>query len=113
MAQPEPVATATAGAVWSQQLARPWPHKARGEAEGAGPGGHKSGSPMPLTPGRRFMGLLTAQGMRWGERRGSPCSHRPWGPCSVRAGREEAPEPGSPSRPPSVLLEAPAPTGLP
>lgn len=81
MAQPEPVALATAGAVWSQQPARPWPHKAEREAEGAVPVGHKSGSSMPLTQGRRFMGLQRAQGMQREETRGSPCSHHPWGPC--------------------------------
>lgn len=75
MAQPEPVATATTGAVWSQQPARPRPAKPRREAEGAGPAGHKSGSSMPLTPGRRFMGLLRAHWLHQGERRGSPCSH--------------------------------------
>lgn len=64
---------------------------------------------MPLTPGRRFMGLLRAHWMRRGERRGSSCSHHPWGPCLVPVGQEEVPEPRSPSRPPSVPLEAPAP----
>lgn len=77
MAQPEPVATATAGPVWSQQLARPWPHKAWEGVRGGGPAGHKSGSSVPLTPGRRFMGLLRAQWMRWGERRGSPVPTAP------------------------------------
>lgn len=81
MAQPEPVAMTTARAVWSQQPARPWPHKAREGGRGAVLVGHKSGSSMPLTQGRRFMGLQRAQKRQWGEARGSPCSHHPWGPC--------------------------------
>lgn len=86
MAQPEPVTTATTGAVWSQQPARPWPHKIQEGGRGGGPGRHKSGSSMPLTLSRRFMGLLRAHWLHRGERRGSPCSHHPWGPCSVPAG---------------------------
>lgn len=88
MAQPEPVTTATTGAVWSQQPARPWPHKTQEGGRGGGLGRHKSGSSMPLTLGRRFMGLLRAHWLHRGERRGSPCSPRPWGPCRCRWGRK-------------------------
>lgn len=91
MARPEPVTTATTGAVWSQQPARPWPHKTQAGGRAGGPGRHKSGSSMPLTLGRRFMGLLRAHWLYQGERRGSPCSHCPWGPCLVPVGQEEAP----------------------
>lgn len=35
----EPVATATTGAVWSQQPARRWPHKAQERGRRGGPGG--------------------------------------------------------------------------
>lgn len=83
MAQPERSPRQLQGLPGASSLPGLGPTKPGREVEGAGPAGHKSGSSMPLTPGGRFMGLLRAPWMHWGERRGSPCSHRPWGPLGA------------------------------
>lgn len=110
MAQPEPVATAATGAVWSQQPARRWPHKTREGGGGEGLAGASSrGS---LTPGRRFMGLLTTQWMHWGEWRDLSVPTCPRGPLGAGWRGKEALSPGSPSRPRAVG-EALPPLGVP
>lgn len=88
MAQPEPVATATAGAVWSQQPARPWPHKAQEGGIGGSPVRHKSESSMPLTPGRRFMGLLRAHWMYGQRGEDLPVPTAPGAPAWCGLGRK-------------------------